>query len=66
MANVPTPELQKLWSNLTESLSLKYENIIQQHPEADVVMELVRGVVVTARLAGSIRASIGAKVRNGL
>jgi hypothetical protein len=52
MANVPTPEFQKLCSNLTKSLRLEYENAIQ-HPDADAVMERVRGVLTAiARLAG--------------
>jgi hypothetical protein len=45
MANVHTPEFQKLWSNLIESLRLEYENTVQQHPDSDAVMELVRGVL---------------------
>jgi hypothetical protein len=43
MANVPTPEYQKLWSNLIESLRLEYENAIQQNPDADAVIERVPG-----------------------
>jgi hypothetical protein len=53
MANVPTLEFQKLWSNLTESQRLKYKDNIQQHPDVDAVMESVRGVLTTiACLAG--------------
>jgi hypothetical protein len=53
MANVPTPEFQKLWSNLIESLRLAYENTIQEHPDADAVMEHVQEVhTVIAFLAG--------------
>jgi hypothetical protein len=59
MASVPTSEFQKLWLKLTESVRLEYENTIQQHPDANAVMERACGVFAAiARLA--------AKVRNGL
>jgi hypothetical protein len=51
MANVATPEFQKPWSNLAESVMSEYENTIQ-HPDANVVTERVSGVLTTiARLA---------------
>jgi hypothetical protein len=54
MANVPSSEFQKLWSNLIEYLRLEHENLIQQHPGSDAVIELVRGVFTAiARLVGS-------------
>jgi hypothetical protein len=60
MTNVPTPQLQKLWSNMTDSLRLEYENTIQQDPDADAVMERVRGVLTAiARLVGCTPASAG-------
>jgi hypothetical protein len=60
MANVTTLEFQKLWSNLIESLRLEHENTAQQHPDADAVMELVRGVLTAiVRLAGYTPASVG-------
>jgi hypothetical protein len=59
MANVPTQEFQKLWSNLTESLRLEYENTIKQHPDTDAVMERVRGVLTAiALLTGCTPASV--------
>jgi hypothetical protein len=59
MANVPTPEVQKFCSNLIEYLRLVCENTIQQHPDADAVMEHVCGVLTAiARLAGCTPASI--------
>jgi hypothetical protein len=53
-ANVPTPELQKLWSTLLESLRLEHEDTVQQQrPDADAVMERVGGVLTAnARLEG--------------
>jgi hypothetical protein len=60
MANVPTLEFQKLWSNLTESLRLKYtyDNNIQ-HPYANAVMESVCRVLTTiACLAGCAPSSV--------
>jgi hypothetical protein len=60
MAKLPTPKFQKLWSNLTESLRLEYESTIQQHPEADAVMERVCGVLTAiARLVECSPASVG-------
>lgn len=54
MANEPTPEFQKLWSNLTEPLRLQYENTIQ-HPDANSVIEHVCGVLTAiACLAGCV------------
>jgi hypothetical protein len=51
MANVLISEFQKLLSNLTESLRLEYKNTTQ-HPDPDVVMKLVHGVLTAiARLA---------------
>jgi hypothetical protein len=47
MANVSTPEIQKIWSNLTASLRLGNENTMQQNPGADTVMEGLRGVLTT-------------------
>jgi hypothetical protein len=44
MANVPTTEFQKIWSILINSLKLEYEDTIQQHLDADAIMERVRGV----------------------
>jgi hypothetical protein len=44
-ANVPTPEFQKFWSNLIESLKREYENTIKQFPDADAVMETAREVL---------------------
>jgi 2C-methyl-D-erythritol 2,4-cyclodiphosphate synthase len=44
-ANVRIPGYKKLWWNLTESLRLKYENTLQQHSDADVLMERVRKVI---------------------
>jgi hypothetical protein len=59
MVNVPTPEFQKLWSNLIESLRLEYENFIQ-HPDCDSVMERVSGVLTAiAHIAGCTPASAG-------
>jgi hypothetical protein len=61
MVNVPTPEFQKLWSNLIGSLRLEYENTIPQHPDADAVTERVCGaLIVIPRLAGCTPASVGA------
>jgi hypothetical protein len=66
MANVPTPEFQKLCSNLIQSLRLDFETTIQQHPYANVVMERVLGVLTAiVRIAGCTHASVG-EVRNGL
>jgi hypothetical protein len=60
MANVPTPEFQKLWSNLIESLRWEYENTVQQHPDADAVMERVHKVITAiAQVAGCTVASVG-------
>jgi hypothetical protein len=57
---VPTPEFQKLRSNVTESLRLEYENTIQQHHDTGVLMEPVCGVdAAIARLAGCAPASVG-------
>jgi hypothetical protein len=59
MANMLTPEFQKLWSNLIKSLKLEYENTIQ-HIDADAVMEHVLEVLrAIARLAGCTPASVG-------
>jgi hypothetical protein len=59
MANIPTPEFQKLWSNLIESLRLEYENTVQQHPN-NAVMNLVCGVLThVAHLAQCILVSVG-------
>jgi hypothetical protein len=59
MANAPTPEFQKLSSNLIESLRLEYENTIQQHPDTDAVVGWVHGVLTTiACLAGCTPASV--------
>jgi hypothetical protein len=58
VANVPTPEFQKLWSNQIEYLRLGYENTLQHH-DADDVMEHVRGVLTgIARLTGCTSASV--------
>jgi hypothetical protein len=58
MANVPTPEFQKLWSNLIDSLRLEYKNTMQQHPDA--VMKLVCGVLTDiAHLAECNPVSVG-------
>jgi hypothetical protein len=54
MANVLTPEFQKLWSNLIESLRLEYENTLQQHPDADAVMECVHGVLTIISCPASV------------
>jgi hypothetical protein len=45
MANVPSPEYQKLWSNLI-NLSLEYGDTIQQHPHAEALMVCVRRVLI--------------------
>jgi hypothetical protein len=53
MANVPTPEFQKFWSNQIESLRLECGDILQQHSDAEAVIESVRGILISiARLAG--------------
>jgi hypothetical protein len=60
MANVSTPGFQNLWPKLIVTLRLEYENSIQQHPDTDVVMERVRGVLASIpRLAGCTPASVG-------
>jgi 5-carboxymethyl-2-hydroxymuconate isomerase len=59
MANVPTPEFQKFWSNQTDSLRMEYGDTIQQHPDTDAVIERVHGVLIaTARLAECTPASV--------
>jgi hypothetical protein len=59
MANVPTPEFQKLWSNLIKPLRLEYENTIQQHSDANSVTEHVCGVLTAiACLAGCTPISV--------
>jgi hypothetical protein len=45
MANVPTLENQKLFSDLIKSLRFEYENIIQQYPDADAVIECTCGIL---------------------
>jgi hypothetical protein len=63
MAIVPTLEFQKLWSNLTESLRLKYENNIQ-HPYANAVMESVCKVLTTiACLEGCAPSSVSESLK---
>jgi hypothetical protein len=60
MANVHTPEFQVFWPNLIDSLRLEYENTIKQHPDANAVVEHVRGVLTASvRLAGCTPASVG-------
>jgi selenocysteine lyase/cysteine desulfurase len=60
VANVPTPEFQKIWSNLIECLRLEYENTTEQHPDAEALTERIREVVTAiARLAGCTPASVG-------
>jgi hypothetical protein len=61
MANVHTTEFQKLWSIQIESVRrLEYEDTIQQHPEANGVMERVLEVLIPiARLTGCTHASVG-------
>jgi hypothetical protein len=67
MINVHTPEFHKLWSYLIKSLRLKYENSIQQHPDANAVMEHVRGVLTPiARLAGCTPESVGESPKSSL
>jgi hypothetical protein len=44
VANVPTPEFQKFSSKLIESLKRENENITQQDPDTDALMERVRGI----------------------
>jgi hypothetical protein len=64
MANVPTPEFQKLWTNLIECPRLEYENTIHQQPDADAVIERVRGVLtVIIRLARCTPASVGGSTK---
>jgi hypothetical protein len=46
MANVPTPEFQKLWSNKIECLGREYKDAIQQHSDAGGVMERVHRVLI--------------------
>jgi hypothetical protein len=67
MANVPTPEFQKFWSNQIESLMLKYGDTVQ-HRDAGAVKERVRGVLIAiARLAGcTVPLHQSEEVRNGL
>lgn len=60
MAHVRNSGYQKLWSNLAESLRFEQENTIQQHPDADTLMERVCVVVTAiACLAGCVPASVG-------
>jgi hypothetical protein len=63
MANVPTPEFQKLRSNLVESLRLVKENTIQ-HPDADAVREYISGILAaTTCVAGCTPESVGGSPR---
>jgi hypothetical protein len=66
MANVRTQEFQKLWSNQIESLRLEYGDTVQQHPDADAVMERVRGVLIVIARLGDVPPRRAAKVRNGI
>jgi hypothetical protein len=51
-------------SNLTETLRLEYENTIQLYPDADFVMERVRGVLsAIARLEGCTAVSVGERLK---
>jgi hypothetical protein len=53
MANAPTPEFQKLWTDQIECLKLECQDAIQKHPDAAGVMERVHRVLVDiANLAG--------------
>jgi hypothetical protein len=60
MANVSTPQFQKLCSNQIESLKLEYREVTQQDPDAGSVVERVLEVLTAiARLAGCTPASVG-------
>jgi hypothetical protein len=60
MTDVTIPEFQKLCSNQIDSLRLEYGDAIRQHPDAEAVVERVRGVLIaSARLAGCTPASVG-------
>jgi DNA primase large subunit len=62
MADVPTPEFQKLWSNLIESLMLEHENATEQYPDA--VMEHVHDVLTAiAHLEGCTPVSVGESLK---
>jgi hypothetical protein len=63
MANVPTQEFQKLWSNLIEYLRLEYKNTIQ-HPDWDAVMEHECKVLIAiTRLVGCTPASVSESLK---
>jgi hypothetical protein len=60
MANVPSPEFQKLWPNVIESLRLEYGDTTQQYLNTEVVMERVCWVLIAiACLAECTPASVG-------
>lgn len=61
IANVPTPEFQKLWSNLIEFMRLEYD--ITQYPDVDTAMEPVRGVFITVCLEECTLASVSESLK---
>jgi hypothetical protein len=63
MANVPTPEFQKFWSNQIESLGLEYGDAIQ-HPDTNTVIERLRGVLIAIARLADVPLLQSEKVRN--
>jgi hypothetical protein len=60
MANAPTPEFQKLWTDQIECLMLECQDAIQKYPDAAGVMERVHRVLVDiTNLAGRTPNSVG-------
>jgi hypothetical protein len=60
MANAPTPEFQKFWTNQIECLKHECHEAIQKYPAAAGIMEQVHRVLVdSAHLAGRTPISVG-------